>query len=115
MPLAEQQHKVDRRRGLRVFFPSASRRPTVTLGTETWEVIDLSPTGLRLRYHSSTRPVANHRVEGTVFANNGDGAGIAGRIAWVTPIEVGLELDIIGLPLGFVMKLVAQERDLLEA
>ena len=50
-----------------------------------------------------------------VHASNGDGAAIVGRIAWVTPIEVGLELDRQGLPIGFVMKLVAQERDRLEA
>ena len=109
------QPRIDRRRGLRVVFPSASSRPTVTLGPETWEVVDLSPTGLRLRYHSASRPVADHRVEGMVHASNGDGAAIVGRIAWVTPIEVGLELDRRGLPIGFVMKLVAQERDRLEA
>lgn len=109
------QPRIDRRRGLRVVFPSASRRPTVMLGGETWEVVDLSPTGLRLRYHSSRRPIRDHRVDGVVYAGNGDGAPIAGRIAWVTPIEVGLELDRPGLPIGFVMKLVAQERDRLEA
>jgi hypothetical protein len=109
------QPRIDRRRGLRVAFPSTSSRPTVTLGPETWEVVDLSPTGLRLRYHSVTRPVRDQRVQGMVHASNGDGAPIDGRIAWVTPIEVGLELDRQGLPVGFVMKLVAQERDRLEA
>jgi len=109
------QPKVDRRRGLRVFFPSVSSRPTVTLEADTWEVVDLSPTGLRVRYHSTLRPVSETRVRGRVHAVNGDEAAIEGRIAWVTPIELGVELDVSGLPLGFVMKLVAQERDRLEA
>jgi len=38
------QPKVDRRRGLRVVFPSVIGRPTVTLESDTWEVVDLSPT-----------------------------------------------------------------------
>jgi hypothetical protein len=109
------QPKVDRRRGLRVFFHSVSRRPTVTLEAETWEVIDLSPTGLRVRYHSAIRPVRDRRVRGRVHASNGDEAPVEGRIAWVTPIELGVELDAASLPIGFVMKLVAQERDHIEA
>jgi hypothetical protein len=109
------QPKVDRRRGLRVFFPSVSGRPTVTLEAETWEVIDLSPSGLRVRYHSAIRPVRDRRVRGLVHASNGDEAVVEGRIAWVSPIELGVELDTTRLPLGFVMKLVAQERDRLEA
>jgi len=109
------QPKVDRRRGLRVVFPSVIGRPTVTLESDTWEVVDLSPTGLRVRYHSASRPVREAKVSGRVHAVNGDEAIIEGRIAWVTPIELGVELDLRGLPLGFVMKLVAQERDRLEA
>ena len=108
------QPKLDRRRGLRVYFPSVSRPPTVTLESETWEVVDLSPTGLRVRYHSATRPIPDCRVRGLVHASNGDESVIDGRIAWVTTIELGVELDSITLPLGFVMQLVAQERDQLE-
>ena len=109
------QHRIDRRRGLRVTFVTATGRPTMSLGGTTYEVVDLSPNGLRIRFHAEARPVAGHSFEGTVHDAAGDGAAVSGRIMWVSSIEAGVMLDRRHLPVGFVMRLVAQERDRLEA
>jgi hypothetical protein len=109
------QHRLDRRRGLRVTFLTVSGRPTITLGGETYEVVDLSPTGLRLRFHGAGRPTVGFSFDGMVFDAVGDGAPVSGRVMWVSSIEAGIMLDRRHLPVGFVMRLVAQERDRLEA
>jgi hypothetical protein len=104
----------DRRRGLRVAFTEPSRCPSITLGDGTHPIVDLSPHGLRLRHLDPVRPAVGHRVQGVVHAADGTGEPIDGRIAWTSPTELGVELDRLPLPLGFVMALVARERDRLE-
>jgi hypothetical protein len=105
------QPTTDRRRGLRVTFATPERRPTITLGDGTHPIIDLAPQGLRLRHLDPVRPAIGHRLQGMVHAPDGSAAPVDGVVVWTSPTELGLSLDRAALPLGFVMALVARERD----
>jgi hypothetical protein len=104
----------ERRGHLRVaFLPHA--RPRLRLSDGSHDVLDAAPGGIRLRHTDPQRPSTGEPVQGEVHdARTGEVHTISGHVTWVGSTAIGVVLDQMPLPVGFVMRELAWVRDQIE-
>jgi hypothetical protein len=101
----------ERRADLRVaFLPHA--RPRLLLADGPLDILDAAPRGIRLRHTDLVRPVRGELIAGDVHdARTGEVHPVVGHISWVGSTAIGVMLDEMPLPVGFVMRELAWLRD----
>lgn len=101
----------ERRADLRVaFLPHA--RPRMLLADGVHDVLDAAPRGIRLRHTDLVRPIVGELVTGNVHdPRSGEVHPVIGHISWVGSTAIGVMLDEMPLPIGFVMRELAWLRD----
>lgn len=101
----------ERRGDLRVaFLPHA--RPRMLLADGVHDVLDAAPRGIRLRHTDLVRPVVGELISGNVHdPRSGEVHPVIGHISWVGSTAIGVMLDEMPLPVGFVMRELAWLRD----
>ncbi|MEO8201355.1 MAG: hypothetical protein ABI679_12590 [Gemmatimonadota bacterium] len=101
----------ERRTDLRVaFLPHA--RPRMMLADGVHDVLDAAPGGIRLRHADLVRPAVGELVSGEVHdPRSGEVHPVIGHISWVGSTAIGVMLDEMPLPVGFVMRELAWLRD----
>jgi hypothetical protein len=101
----------ERRRQVRVTF-SPVRRPRLRLEGGTYEVLDASLDGLRVRHAEPARPLVGDRMVGHLeWPDLGVPVGIAGLVVRVEPSEFALRCDQGQLPIAHILAEAARRRD----
>jgi PilZ domain-containing protein len=101
----------ERRRQVRVTF-SPVRRPHLRLDGGTYEVLDASLDGLRVRHADPARPLLGDRMVGHLeWPGLGVPVGIAGLVVRVGPSEFALRCDQGQLPIAHILAEAARRRD----
>jgi hypothetical protein len=101
----------DRRRQVRVTF-SPVRRPRLRLEGGTYEVLDASLDGLRVRHADPARPRLGDRLEGHLEWPGLEGpVGIAGYVVRVESSEFALRCEQGQLPIAHILAEAARRRD----
>ena len=103
--------RTERRGHLRVaFLPHA--RPRLRVANGSHDVLDAAPLGICLRHTDPHRPSSGDPVEGEVHdARTGEVHAVSGHVSWVGSTAIGVALDQLALPVGFVMRELAWVRD----
>ncbi len=101
----------ERRRQVRVTF-SPVRRPRLRLEGGTYEVLDASLEGLRVRHAEPARPRLGDRLVGQLeWPGLEVPVGIAGFVVRVESSEFVLRCDQGQLPIAHIMAEAARRRD----
>lgn len=101
----------ERRREVRVTF-SPVRRPRLRLEGGTYEVLDASLDGLRVRHADPARPLVGDRMAGDLeWPGLERPLPITGRVVRVEPSEFALRCDHGQLPMAHIMAEAARRRD----
>jgi hypothetical protein len=101
----------DRRRQVRVMF-SPVRRPRLRLEGGTYEVLDASLDGLRVRHADPARPLVGDRMAGDLeWPELEPPVPITGRVVRVEPSEFALRCGHGQLPMAHIMAEAARRRD----
>ncbi len=78
--------------------PRIPKQLTIFLvGGSNGELVDLSVTGLRLQTRAAL--LANTELQGTLILDDGEPVQLAGRVAWVRPLEHGEDGAEVGVEL----------------
>ena len=101
----------DRRQQVRVTF-SPVHRPRLRLEGGTYEVLDASLDGLRVRHADPARPRLGDRLEGNLeWPGLEVPVGIAGYVVRVESSEFALRCEQGQLPIAHILAEAARRRD----
>ena len=101
----------ERRGQIRVTF-SPVRRPRLRIDGGTYEILDASLDGLRVRHADPARPRLGDQMVGHLeWPDLGVPVGIAGLVVRVEPSEFALRCDQGQLPIAHILAEAARRRD----
>jgi hypothetical protein len=91
---------------------SPVRRPHIRIEGRTYEVLDASLEGLRVRHADPERPILGERLSGQLeWPDLGAPVAIAGRVVRVESSEFALRCDQGQLPIAHILAEAARRRD----
>lgn len=101
----------ERRRQVRVAF-SPARRPRLHLTDGSYEVLDASLEGLRVRHADPTRPPLGDYLSGQLeWPDTPTPVAVAGKVVRVEMTEFALACEHGQLPIAHILAEVARRRD----